>query len=170
MWSRHEEVTARRYLQKLNLPLWIERKNFFLFRDHGGSDFQKNNPWPCKIGMKNEEETLFLRSHLHADGDLQKKNFTLFPICVRPVASTLFQMWPFEWKVCPTLIWSMDARPKSYNLNSAPTSHVMMSALFRFLMDHACCLGTCLTVVHTQLFCNYSWSHYLQLYNCLQIL
>ena len=69
----------------------------------------------------------------------EKRTSPCFPISVRPVASTLFQMRPFEGKVCPLLISSMDARPNSDDLNSAPTSYVMklmMPALLRLLIAY----------------------------------
>ena len=72
-------------------------------------------PRPCKIGMKNEVETFFWRSHSHAEGDLQKKNFTLLSYQRAARIFNIVSNVALRVKVCPTLIWIMDARPNFVN-------------------------------------------------------
>ena len=51
---------------------------FFSFRDHGGSDFQKNPPQRCKIEIKTRWKPFF-RDHICMRTEISpQKNFTLF--------------------------------------------------------------------------------------------
>ena len=83
-------ILARWHLHKLKLPLCIERKTVFPLEimDVYGSDFQKNKPQRCKIGIKNEVKAFHFGDHKKKNP--KKKSLPSFPISVPPAASTVF--------------------------------------------------------------------------------
>ena len=58
-----------------------------------GSDFQKNKPQRCKIGLKNEVKTFYFGDHIRMWTVISKKKKRSLPcitVSVRPATSTVF--------------------------------------------------------------------------------
>ena len=94
----------------LNSHRALSGRPFFPLEIMDGSDFQKNKPWRCKIGIKNEVKTFYFgRSHSYVDRDLQKKKkkrtSLVFQSACGPRLQQFFQIWPFDWKACPPLLY-----------------------------------------------------------------
>ena len=69
-----------------------------------GSDFQKNKPQRCKIGIKNEVKTFYFGDHIRMWTVISKKKRSLpcFTVSVRPAASTVFPNLALRAKSLPT--------------------------------------------------------------------
>ena len=68
-----------------------------------GSDFQKNMPQRCKIGIKNEVKIFYFGDHIRTWTVISKKrSLPCFSIRVRPAASTIFPNLALRGKSLPT--------------------------------------------------------------------
>ena len=94
--ARRSFHPARRHLHKFKLLPCIEQKTFFL-EIMDGSDFQKNKPQQCNIGIKNEVKFFYFRDHIHTWTVISKKK-GLHLVFQSPWGQRLqqfFQIWPF---------------------------------------------------------------------------
>ena len=70
----------------------------------GSSDFQQNKPQRCKIGIKDEVNSLYFGDHNRTCIVIskKKKSSPCFSISVRPAASTVFPNLDLRVKNLPT--------------------------------------------------------------------
>ena len=69
----------------------LSGRHFFPLDIMDGSDFQKNKPQQCKIGIKNEVKTFYFGDHIRmwtVISKKKKKRSSYFPISAGPAVST----------------------------------------------------------------------------------
>ena len=100
--ARRSFILAAGTYTNLNSHSDLSGRSFFPLEIMDGSDFQKNRPQRCKIGIKNEVKTFYFGDHIRTWTVISKRFSPCFPISVGPAASTVFPNLALRVKSLPT--------------------------------------------------------------------